>query len=372
MKSISAVGVKDIIDSLSEGVYVCDLDRTITYWSRSAQRITGWEEADVVGRQCFDSVLCHIDKDGHQLCGEEYCPLHRAMITGTGTTGSLLVYAQGKNGDRIPTLVSVAPIRDDSGRVVGGVETFRDASEVVHDLEKAKSIQTLALQHELPEDDRVAFNTHYIPHEIVGGDYFAIEPLDDDRYGLMLADVMGHGIAAALYTMHLSQLWERFHREVVNPSEFTARVNNELVAVIKSDQSFATAVCGVLDLKNRTFRCAAAGGPPVLLTHPDGSYGLLKNPGLPLGIMTDADYEEVEETVRGGDSLLFYSDGAVEIRDAAGGMLGIDGLIAILHSLGYPRSPIRMDALEEALLKFSNAIRLEDDLTFIEIRLGDV
>ena len=46
MKDISAVGVKDIIDSLSEGVYVCDLDRTITYWSRSAQRITGWEEAE--------------------------------------------------------------------------------------------------------------------------------------------------------------------------------------------------------------------------------------------------------------------------------------------------------------------------------------
>ena len=370
MKDISAVGVKDIIDSLSEGVYVCDLDRTITYWSRSAQRITGWEEADVVGRQCFDSVLCHVDKDGHQLCGEEYCPLHRAMITGTGTRAPLLVYAQSKDGERIPTLVSTAPIRNDAGRVIGGVETFRDASAVVHDLEKAKAIQTLALEHDLPADDRVSFTTHYIPHEIVGGDYFAIEKLDDDSYGLMLADVMGHGIAAALYTMHLSQLWERYHREVANPARFAARVNNELVKVLRSDQSFATAVCGILDLKNRTFRCAAAGGPPVLLTHADGSYGLLKNPGLPLGIMPDSDYEEVGETIKEGDSLLLYSDGAMEIRDAAGGMLGIDGLIAILHSLGYPRSPIRMDSLEEAMLKFSNEIRLDDDLTLMEIRIG--
>ena len=74
MEDILRVKSKEIIDSLSEGVYVCDLERRITYWSRSAERITGWAAEDVVGTQCFDGILCHIDKDGHQLCGEEYCP----------------------------------------------------------------------------------------------------------------------------------------------------------------------------------------------------------------------------------------------------------------------------------------------------------
>ena len=206
MPDISEVGIKDIINSLNEGVYVCDLDRRITYWSKSAERITGWTADEVVGRQCFDNVLCHIDKDGHLLCGEEYCPLHRAMVTGIGSKGSLLVYARNTRGGRIPMHVSVSPIRDDSGHVIGGVETFRDASGEVQDLERARAIQGLALQHELPDDPRVRFTTHYIPHDIVGGDYYAFEKLRADRYGLMLADVMGHGVSAALYTMHLNQL----------------------------------------------------------------------------------------------------------------------------------------------------------------------
>ncbi len=65
--------------------------------------------------------------------------------------------------------VSVAPIYDDSGQVIGGVETFRDASTVVHDLERAKAIQQLALDYDLPDDPRVTFTTHYVPHGIVGG-----------------------------------------------------------------------------------------------------------------------------------------------------------------------------------------------------------
>ena len=120
-----------ILDSLSDGVYVCDKDRRITYWSKSAERITGWESKDVVGRRCLDDVLCHIDKDNHQLCGEEFCPLHRSMITGARSTVPIIVYAKGKSGGRIPMQVSVSPIRDQAGEVIGGVETFRDMSAVL-------------------------------------------------------------------------------------------------------------------------------------------------------------------------------------------------------------------------------------------------
>jgi len=48
-----------ILDSLSEGVYVCDRDRRIVFWSKSAERITGWQSADVVGKRCLEDILCH-------------------------------------------------------------------------------------------------------------------------------------------------------------------------------------------------------------------------------------------------------------------------------------------------------------------------
>ena len=372
MENLSNLDIASIMDSLSDGVYVCDLDRRIAYWSKSAERITGWSAEDVIGRQCFDSVLCHVDKDGHQLCGEEYCPLHRAMITDSGSKGSLLVYAQGKSGERIPMQVAVSPIHNDAGQVVGGVETFRDASAMIHDLERANAIQQLALTKDVPEDPRVKFTTHYVPNEIVGGDYYAIQKLDDDRYGLMLADVMGHGIAAALYTMHLSQLWERYHALLENPAEFTAIVNNELAKVVKTDGSFATAVCGLVDLKNQVLRFASAGGPQLLLMHADGTHECLEGSGLPLAIMEDAPYDEIVTEVQAGDSLLLFSDGAVEIHNAEKQMLGIDGLVGILRNQGYPESAINMALLEEGLLKYSNSIRLDDDLTLLEVRFDEL
>ena len=198
-----------ILDSLSDGVYVCDRDRKIVFWSRAAERITGWQSSDVVGRRCLDGVLCHVDKDGHQLCGEEFCPLHRTMVTGTESTVPMIVFAQGKQGQRIPMQVTVAPIRDEAGEIIGGVEAFRDVSALLADLERAKRIQALSLETDLPEDPRVRFATYYAPHDLVGGDFFAIEQLDPDHYGFLLADVMGHGVAAALHTMHLSSLWDR-------------------------------------------------------------------------------------------------------------------------------------------------------------------
>ena len=365
MEHFEDIDIKAIINSLSDGVYVCNRNREIVYWSKSAERITGWSSQEVVGRPCFDNVLCHIDKDGHKLCGEEYCPLHRSIIT--GSEGSLLVYAKGKDGKRIPTNVSVAPLCNSAGEIVGGIETFQDASDMVHDLERAKAIQQLALHCDVLADDRIKFNTYYIPQGIVGGDYYAIHKVDEDRYGVMVADVMGHGVAAAFYTMHLSSLWNRHKNLLANPAEFIAKLNNELVNVVKTDDSFATALCGLIDLKNQTFQFANAGGPQVLFMHGDSTNEFLTGSGLPLAVMEDADYTETSTKIQKDDRLLLFSDGAVEISNAEGKMLEADGLLHILKKQGYPTKDLQMNVLEKALLKYSNAIRLKDDLTFVEI-----
>ncbi len=191
MEDISNPDFKEIIDFVSDGVYVCNRDRRITYWNKAAERITGWRAEKVVGTHCHDNVLCHIDKDGHPLCGEEHCPLHRAIITGCTSKESVLAYAQRSDGCRIPMLVNVAPVKNATGEVIGGVETFQDAGSTVRDLERAKAIQEVTLQSVALNDPRVSFTTHYIPHGIVGGDYYAITRISNHQYVLMLADVMG-------------------------------------------------------------------------------------------------------------------------------------------------------------------------------------
>lgn len=358
-----------ILDSLNDGLYVCDPQRTILYWSKSAERITGWREEQVVGHKCSDNILVHVDKDGRKLCGEEFCPLHRSMRTDTRSDAPLIVFGQGSLGQRIPMAVSVAPIHDKTGQVVGGVESFSDYSESYRSLKRARRIQLLAMDHPLPKDDRINFTTFYLPHDMIGGDYFAICQLDADHFGFILADVMGHGVTAALYTMHLCALWERFHPTISQPEKFAKILNRELARVVK-DESFATALCGVIDAAEKVVRITSAGGPPLLHFHAGGACEVREFDGWPFGVESDAEYESTEFHYESGDGLLLFSDGAIEVQNASGEQLESEGLIKMLKSQGFPQTPIKFDALQEALLTASNNIRLDDDLTFLEIRFA--
>lgn len=358
-----------ILDSLNEGLYVCDRDRRILSWSNSAERITGWTGADVLGHRCMDGILCHVDKDGRLLCSTEFCPLYRSMVTDRASTYPVIIFGQAKSGKRIPLMVSVAPLHDAEGRVVGAVETFHDYTEVYANLERAKRIQNLSMENDLPSDSRVSFATFYLPYDMIGGDYVAIRQIGADHYGFFLADVMGCGVAAALHTMHLSSLWSRHCRNLVRPAQFARLLNRELCRVVR-DESFATAICGILDARRKNVKIASAGGPPIVLVRADGRTEQWTASGVPFGMIADAEYEEAEFLCAPGDCLLMFTDGAVEIQNDAGQLLGAEGLIGILNSFGHPAKRIETESLQQALLNFSNRIRLDDDLTLLEVRFS--
>jgi sigma-B regulation protein RsbU (phosphoserine phosphatase) len=364
--AISLFTPEMILDCLGDGVYVCDRERRIVFWSKSAERITGWHAEDVIGRRCLEDVLNHTDKDGRRLCGEEYCPLHRAMITGVVTKVPVIVYARGKDSRRIPMQVTTAPIRTAAGEIVGGVEMFHDLSGGLVELKRARKIQNRLLEHHLPDDPRLQFKTLYRPFDVVGGDFYAIRPLDAERYGFILADLEGHGMAAAMYTMQLSMLCDR-HKELLGrPAQFAAAVNNDLVEIFSDDVSFAAAVCGVVDASTGAVRLAGAGGPAVLIARASGAIEKVSAPGMPLGFMQQLAYSDLSIALAPGDALLLFSDGAFEIHSAQNTLLNIDGFIGLLHGLNYPGSRLDFGLLEDRLLEFSNDIRLPDDLTIIE------
>lgn len=168
--NLDQLGAREILDSLPDGAYITDPRRHILFWSRSAARITGWQREEVVGHSCSENILAHVDKDGHRLCGEEFCPLHRAIITGEATVQPLLVFAQHRLGHRVPVEVSVSPIRNGAGQVLGGIEVFRDLTSTAEDLQRAKRIQAHALECPLPSDERLRVSVRYTPEGIVGGE----------------------------------------------------------------------------------------------------------------------------------------------------------------------------------------------------------
>jgi diguanylate cyclase (GGDEF)-like protein/PAS domain S-box-containing protein len=137
---------KTLLDNLSEGVYFVDCDRRISYWNRAAEVLTGRTAAEVLGFSCSDNILVHTDDAGTQLCLAG-CSLNAAMTDGKFHEAS--VYMLHKDGHRVPVKVKVIPIRDETGKIAGAVETFTDNSSSLQLKEQIAQLETLSLIDEL-------------------------------------------------------------------------------------------------------------------------------------------------------------------------------------------------------------------------------
>lgn len=356
-----------ILQAISDGVYVTDRQRRIVYWNQAAERITGWRAEEVLGKSCYDNILCHVDKDGHRLCGEEYCPLHRAMRTGRASEAPSLVFAQDKSGRRVPVMVNVSPIVDGQGKVIGGVEVFRDYSAQIHDQERARKIQSLSMQLPTGETPGLNLAVKYLPHGVLGGDYYTMERLDEHRYAFCIADVMGHGTAAGLYAMHLHSLWENNRRFIDRPATFVSSLNRNLCSLVRDGESFATGLFGIIDLRAEALALCAAGSPSFIL-HRGGQGRQIRLSSLPLGLVEDHVYEVTFLPLEPGDGLLFYTDGLIEASNQQEEMLGSEGLLAMLNQLDFPTDEEDMDQLVKKVLRFSNQIRFADDVTLLAMQ----
>lgn len=134
---------KTLLDNVHDGVYFVDPKRRIRYWNRSAERITGYAAAEVVGHSCADNILMHVDESGNQLC-KGHCPL--AATIKDGEQRQARVYLHHKEGHRVPVQVSTAQIRNENGaEVLGGLETFYDATAMMAALEDIDDLRSQAL-----------------------------------------------------------------------------------------------------------------------------------------------------------------------------------------------------------------------------------
>jgi len=130
---------RSVLDNLNEGVYFVNLERRITYWNKGAERITGYSAEEVVGRDCADNLLVHVDEAGKHLCTAD-CPLVDIMKQNCSHKNDQ-VYLHHKSGHRLPVSVSISLIRDAGGTPIGAAEVFYETKKIDPDAQLIESLK---------------------------------------------------------------------------------------------------------------------------------------------------------------------------------------------------------------------------------------
>lgn len=132
----------EILNNLFDGLYFVDRERRITFWNKTAERLTGYEARQVVGRRCADNILVHVDDKGNNLC-EGMCPLARTLEDGESREAD--VFLHHRNGHRMPVAIRIAPLRGANGQITGAVEVFNDNSRRLAEVQELDRLKELAL-----------------------------------------------------------------------------------------------------------------------------------------------------------------------------------------------------------------------------------
>jgi serine phosphatase RsbU (regulator of sigma subunit) len=209
-----------------------------------------------------------------------------------------------------------------------------------------------------------------LPTHAIGGDYYDYVPLDSDRLALVVADVSGKGVPAALL---MASFRAALRTEIRRHGDLRALAGelNAAVLEFRDAARFVTAVCCVLDAASGALRYVNCGHNPPLLLRCDGTREALCLGGPALGLKAGERFEAGLVTLEPGDGLVLYTDGVVEPADVGDAEFGVERLeAAVRGASGRPASEA-LDAVIAATRSFSGRVGYEDDFTLVVLnRLG--
>lgn len=236
------------------------------------------------------------------------------------------------------------------------------------DLKIARHIQESFLPKEIPKPENFDLDAINIPAMEVGGDFYDFIPINNKQMGLIIADVSGKSVPAALFMA--------FSRTIIQAK---ATGNNDIINTIKDvnllitkeaeDGMFLTLFYGVLNCENKTIRYVNAGhNPPLLYSAKTGNIEHLKTKGMALGVLQEVEFEGKEVKLETEDILLFYTDGITEAINDENEQFGEGRLINLLKQNNYLSSSELTWKIKEEVKEFSGNKTQFDDITLMVLK----
>ncbi|MDX1644453.1 MAG: SpoIIE family protein phosphatase [Thermoanaerobaculia bacterium] len=241
------------------------------------------------------------------------------------------------------------------------VETAAQKELLDKELSLARDLQERLLPTELPTADAVEFATLFEPSAAIGGDYFDILRIDQDRLAVVIADVSGHGLPTGLRMAMVKAALVILIEEAKPPRKILSRLS-ELIRSSDEQRYFVTATIAVVDFRRGVVEITNAGHPPTYLLR-GGSVREILLPGPPLGTLGGG-YAQESVELDDGDILVWLSDGLIEGTDPAGEPFGYERLAEALEG-DFANPAEARDELLAALAVHTAGHPADDDRTLV-------
>jgi PAS domain S-box-containing protein len=343
-----AAELESFISSMTEGVVMTDADGNTVYANEAAMRILGDDPAKSVQDRLEQYGVCWMD--GSPMKAEE-TPTCRAL---RGETVSGVNYRlTSVSGKDTVISMSASPVRGSEGSVLGAATVFQDITdradfdrqrEALYQREHhiAEMLQEALVPSSHCDMPRMDVAVRYEPaleEATVGGDFYDIFDLEDGKFGILLGDVAGKGLSAAIRVAAARHSVRSYAYLDPRPSRVMTLANEALCRDQQDGIRMVTVFFAVVDTNLGTIAYANGGHEPPILLRADGSIEELNVEGRALGVYPAFEYPQNGRVLQPGDTVAMVTDGITEARPDPESLFGLEGVVHYLSSTTEVRSP---------------------------------
>jgi len=236
--------------------------------------------------------------------------------------------------------------------------------QIVEELSLAAELQASLLPKEFPSDLPLNFAHKYIPYAYIGGDFFDIVRLNENKIGIIIADVSGHGVSSAFITTMFKSQFDIYGPKSEFPAETLSILNKEFTNMIHTEH-YITAFYAVIDTDKMICTYCNAGHPNQLLFKANGEVIEMSSMGFFLGMFEGTEYEDKEVGLETGDRILFNTDGIIETTNAAGEQFGKENIIRVIKDNRDNDLETLSNKLLSEIMMYMADPTFQDDITIL-------
>lgn len=249
-------------------------------------------------------------------------------------------------------------------------QTEVEKQKIDHDLKIARNIQKGLLPSCIPDLNGFDICGVMVPAMHVGGDYYDLIPVDENKIFVAVGDVSGKGLSASLYMAKLQTIMQLYCKNGSTPKEILIEANKLLYNSLDAG-SFITLSLALFDKEKMKVKVCRAGHLPLLITE-NGISKLLKTKGIALGLdkgpLFESNLEEIEIDLKDGQVFSFFSDGITEAMNENNELFGEERLLKIFDENYQNHSTMIMDLIENEIKKFIGNAEQHDDMSMVIVK----